>query len=156
MLDYTKIHVKIIVVLISLATVIIFISKKIESKIEAKTILKAIDGLKPKSNSDSETIVAEISAYTSRREEADDTPCINAWGDNICTLHKAGIRVIACPSRFNRLDLVEIDGREYRCLDRMNVRYRDGAYFDIYFGKDIEGARQFGRKTRRIAVYRQG
>lgn len=156
MMDYTKIHVKITIVVISLGVLIIFTSRKIESTKEVNAIREAIDGLEPKSHVTSETFTAEISAYTSRRAETDDTPCINAWGDNICNLHKAGIRIIACPSRFNRLDLVEIDGEAYRCLDRMNARYRNGDYFDVYFGKDVEGARQFGRKSRQIAIYHQG
>ncbi len=156
MLDYTKIHLKIAAVVIALGALIIFTSMKIESKKEVDAMRVAIEGLKPKKSVKSVTITAEISAYTSRRAETDDTPCINAWGDNICNLHKAGFRIIACPSRFNRLDLVEIDGKAYRCLDRMNARYRDGDFFDIYFGKDVKGARQFGRKSRRIAVYHQG
>ena len=67
----------------------------------------------------------------------------------------AGIRIIACPSRFNHPDLVEINGNQFRCLDRMNIRYMEDDYFDIYFGKDLEGAKKFVRQTQQIKVYHQ-
>ncbi len=154
-MSYTKIHIKIIVVVISLGAIIIIATKKIELMNEVNGLRKIVSGLRSKSNSTSEIIMAEISAYTSRKIETDDTPCINAWGDNICNLHNAGIRIIACPARLNRLDLVEINGTQFRCLDRMNIRYREGNYFDIYFGKNLEGAKKFGRQTQEIKVYHQ-
>lgn len=153
-MSYTKIHIRIITVVILLGVVIIFASK-IKLMNEVSELRKTINALQSKNKSTSEIIIAEVSAYTSRKIETDDTPCINAWGDNICNIHKAGIGIVACPSRFNRLDLIEINGEQFRCLDRMNVRYRNGNYFDIYFGMDLEGAKKFGRQTKQIKIYSQ-
>lgn len=153
-MSYTKIHIKIIIVVILLGVVIIFASK-IKLMNEVSELRKTINALQSKNKSTSEIIIAEVSAYTSRKIETDDTPCINAWGDNICNIHKAGIGIVACPSKFNRLDLIEIDGEQFRCLDRMNIRYRNGNYFDIYFGMDLEGAKKFGRQTKKIRIYNQ-
>ncbi len=122
---------------------------------EVSELRKTINAMQSNSESTSEIIIAEVSAYTSRKIETDDTPCINAWGDNICNIHEAGIGIVACPSRFNRLDLIEINGKQFLCLDRMNIRYRNGNYFDIYFGMDLEGAKKFGRQTKQIKIYNQ-
>ncbi len=153
-MSYPKIHIKIIIVVILLGLVSILASK-IKLMNEVSELRKTINALQSKNKSTSEIIIAEVSAYTSRKIETDDTPCINAWGDNICNIHKAGIGIIACPSRFNRLDLIEINGEQFRCLDRMNIRYRNGNYFDIYFGMDLEGANKFGRQTKKIRIYNQ-
>jgi len=153
-MSYTKIHIQIIIVVIVLGVVIIFASK-IKLINEVSELRKTINALQSKRKFSSKLIIAEVSAYTSRIVETDDTPCINAWGDNICNIHKAGIRIVACPSRFNRLDLIEIDGKRFHCLDRMNIRYRNGNYFDIYFGKDLEGAKKFGRQIKKIKIYNQ-
>ena len=153
-MSYTKIHIQIIIVVILLGIVIIFASK-IKLMNEVSELRKTINALQSKNKSTSEIIIAEVSAYTSRKIETDDTPCINAWGDNICNIHEAGIGIVACPSRFNRLDLIEINGEQFRCLDRMNIRYRNGNYFDIYFGMDLEGAKKFGRQTKQIKIYNQ-
>ncbi len=151
---YTKIHLQIIILVILLGVVIIFASK-IKLMNEVSELRKTINAMQSNSESTSEIIIAEVSAYTSRKIETDDTPCINAWGDNICNIHKAGIGIVACPSRFNRLDLIEINGDQFRCLDRMNIRYRNGNYFDIYFGMDLKGAKKFGRQTKQIKIYSQ-
>jgi len=153
-MSYTKIHIRIIIVVILLGVVIIFASK-IKLMNEVSELRKTIHAMQSNSESTSEIIIAEVSAYTSRKIETDDTPCINAWGDNICNIHKAGIGIVACPSRFNRLDLIEINGKQFLCLDRMNIRYRNGNYFDIYFGMDLEGAKKFGRQTKKIRIYNQ-
>jgi len=153
-MSYTKIHLQIVIVIILLGVVIIFASK-IKLMNEVSELRKTINAMQSNSESTSEIIIAEVSAYTSRKIETDDTPCINAWGDNICNIHKAGIGIIACPSRLNRLDLIEINGEQFRCLDRMNIRYRNGNYFDIYFGMDLEGAKKFGRQTKQIKIYSQ-
>jgi len=110
------------------------------------------------------TVTAMVTAYTSRVEETDDTPCISASGHNLCLT--AGIWVnddqeffddtqfIACPKRYPFKTIVEIpfrkvgercnlmmedcvdimSDRRYICLDRMNSRYDGEERFDIYFG----------------------
>ncbi len=153
-MSYSKIHIQIIIVVILLGIVIIFASK-IKLMNEVSELRKTINAMQSKNKSTSEIIIAEVSAYTSRKIETDDTPCINAWGDNICNIHEAGIGIVACPSKFNRLDLIEISGKQFHCLDRMNIRYRNGNYFDIYFGMDLEGAKKFGRQTKQIKIYSQ-
>jgi len=130
-------------------------ASKIKLMNEFSELRKRISEIQSKNESTADIIIAEVSAYTSRKIETDDTPCINAWGDNICNIHRAGIGIIACPSKFNRLDLIEINGKQFLCLDRMNIRYRNGNYFDVYFGMDLEGARKFGRQTKKIKIYNQ-
>ncbi len=91
------------------------------------------------------TIVAEVSAYTSRPEETDDTPFITASGtrvrDGIVAANglKFGTRV-RIPALFgDKVFVVE---------DRMNPRYgRD--HMDLWM-EDLAAAREFGR--RRVAV----
>ena len=85
----------------------------------------------------SRVINATISAYTSSVEETDDTPCENAWGWNICNLHKAGLRIIACPVKYEPSSLVEIEGVIYSCMDRMNQRLHPNDW-DLYMGQGEE------------------
>jgi len=153
-MNYTKIHVQIFIGVILFGVVVMFASK-IKLMNEFSELRKRISEIQSKNESTADIIIAEVSAYTSRKIETDDTPCINAWGDNICNIHRAGIGIIACPSKFNRLDLIEINGKQFLCLDRMNIRYRNGNYFDVYFGMDLEGARKFGRQTKKIKIYNQ-
>ena len=107
-------------------------------------------------------ISATVTAYTSDPAETDDTPCENAWGDNICELHEAGLKIIACPIEYKKGQLVTlimpIDdeigyGEIYICLDRMNSRYDGQERFDIYFGHDKQGALEFGKRTLNIKIY---
>ena len=84
---------------------------------------------------------AEASAYTSRPEETDDTPCISANGMDICQYD-------GCIVATNHLPLntyIEIEGFG-KCLvaDRMNRRYTYN--IDIYFIY-YQDAINFGRKS---------
>jgi len=92
---------------------------------------------------ETEWITAEASAYTSRVEECDDSPCISANGMNICEYN-------GCIVANNSLKLnsyVEVEGFG-KCLvaDRMNRRYGKNN-MDIYFGKDLKKALKFGRRN---------
>ena len=122
-----------------------------------------------------EIITAEITAYTSRPEETSGDPCISASGANICkdynfliNQEKALLRIAACPIRYEfgtRIEIVvgidEVFGAEiveyYVCLDRMNKRYQDGNYFDIYMGQGEEAyqrAMEWGRqKNVSVKIY---
>lgn len=71
-----------------------------------------------------EILQAEITAYTSDAAETDDTPDITASGQ------KTRKGIIACPGRYAFGTKVIIEGEEYECQDRMNIRYRDGNRFD--------------------------
>lgn len=90
-------------------------------------------------------VMAEVSAYTSSIDETDETPDITASGE------RTRDGVAACPSRYKFGTKIEIGGKEYVCLDRMNARYRDGNYFDIW----IEGkkeALEWGRRTLSVNI----
>ena len=91
------------------------------------------------------TIPAYITFYTPRPEETDDTPYHTASGERV----REGI--IACPNWLNFGDKVIIDGQSYACEDRMNERYRDGRYFDI-FTFDLEEALAFGRQEQVVNI----
>ena len=86
-------------------------------------------------------------AYNSTRAQTDSNPQLAAWGDRI----EPGMRIIAVSP-----DLVEagldrgtegrIEGLEgtWRVLDRTASRHRNR--IDIYMGKDIAAAREWGIK----------
>ena len=100
------------------------------------------------------SVLATITAYTSSPEETDNTPCENAWGWNICNLHKAGLRMVACPLEYEPSSLIEIDGIIYACMDRMNQEKHPDR-FDIYFGQGEEAkqkAMEWGIKTLPIKI----
>ena len=86
-------------------------------------------------------------AYTSRRVETQGNPRQAAWGDRL----KPGMKAVAVSRDLIPLGLghearITIDGLEgeYRVLDKMAARWRKR--IDIYFGDDLEGAREWGRR----------
>lgn len=87
-----------------------------------------------------EIVRASVSAYTSSPDETDDTPEINARGT------KPGPGSIACPTRYPFGTEVIIKDESYFCDDRMNPRYADGNYFDIWMESKAE-AIHWGRRT---------
>lgn len=93
------------------------------------------------------TIVASVSGYTSRPQETDDDPFITASGDHV---YDGGV---ACPSWLAFGDKVLISGKVYTCNDRMNVRYRQGNYFDIWFS-DLDAALSHGRQQLEVVILR--
>lgn len=92
-----------------------------------------------------ETMLAEVSAYTSSVDETDDTPNINAAGT------KPGPGSIACPSRYEFGTEIVIRDESYFCDDRMNPRYSGGDYFDIWMETKPE-AFQWGRRQVEVKV----
>lgn len=100
-------------------------------------------------NTNSLTVTA--TAYTSHPEETDATPSLAAWGDTL----KPGMKVIAVSRDLIEIGLshgveVSIDGIDgkYTVLDKMNKRWR--RKIDIYMGKDIEKAKEWGK--RRVVI----
>lgn len=95
------------------------------------------------------TISVEMSAYTSRVEETDSSPCISADGTNICEYD-------GCVVASNDYALgteIEVEGFGIcEVRDRMNKRYTATGNMDIYFGMDLDGALQFGRRNVNIRV----
>jgi 3D (Asp-Asp-Asp) domain-containing protein len=92
-------------------------------------------------------VIAEVSAYNNYASQT--------WGDP--NLMASGRRVfegaIACPSWLEFGTIVEINGRQYVCEDRMNIRYRNGNYFDIFL-YSYQEAKQFGRQSLPVIIYR--
>ena len=91
-------------------------------------------------------IRAVITKYTPRPEETQGDPYIMASNQMVYE------GSIACPEWLEFGRLVEIDGKPYICGDRMNQRFRQGNFFDI-FTFDLEEALEWGRQTRDIIVY---
>lgn len=92
-----------------------------------------------------------VTAYNSVPEQTDATPCIGAQGTDICKIYEAGENV--CAANFVPLGTkIEVEGLG-TCVvrDRMNARYHKRV--DWYMGMDISAARQFGVRTKQIAVY---
>lgn len=90
--------------------------------------------------------MAEVSAYTSRVQETDSSPCIAANGKDICKLHKQGIQT--CASNDYKLGAkLKIEGLgECINMDRMNKRYTGTGRVDFYMGMDLKGALNHGVK----------
>jgi 3D (Asp-Asp-Asp) domain-containing protein len=91
-------------------------------------------------------IKAQVTAYTSSPDET--------WGDPYITASgmRTGHGVAACPERLKFGTVIEIAGQKYTCLDRMNARYRDGDYFDIWM-PEKHLAYEWGRRNLEIKVY---
>ena len=90
-------------------------------------------------------IIREITMYTSREAETDDSPCISADGTNICQVDYA-----VCASNAFPLGTKLMIDKLGECLvkDRMNARYTQAV--DYYVKFDLTRAISFGRQ--RLAV----
>jgi len=86
---------------------------------------------------------SEISAYSPRIQETDNTPTINAMGLRV----KEGDIANNCLP-FN--SLVEIEGKIYVVRDRMNLRYGCN-HFDI-FTWNTQEALNFGRQIMAVKI----
>lgn len=97
------------------------------------------------------TIDVTATAYNSTRAQTDGSPQLTAWGDSL----KPGMPYIAVSRDLQRLGLthntpVKIEGLKgtYLVKDKMHYRWRKK--IDIYMGKDIKAAREWGRKKVKI------
>jgi 3D (Asp-Asp-Asp) domain-containing protein len=86
-------------------------------------------------------------AYNSTRAQTDSKPHLAAWGDRI----EPGMQIIAVSPDLVKAGLdrgteVRIEGLEgtWRVLDRTASRHRNR--IDIYMGKDVAAARDWGIK----------
>lgn len=98
------------------------------------------------------TVTATVTAYTSRVEETDATPCIAADGSDICERYAKGERI--CASNDYKLGTaLDIKGLG-RCIvsDRMNKRYTGTGRVDYYMGYDLTAARQWGARKTSISL----
>ncbi|WP_298939996.1 hypothetical protein [uncultured Psychromonas sp.] len=99
-----------------------------------------------------QSLTVTASAYTSTRGETDSTPNQAAWGDIL----KPGMKSIAVSRDLIKLGLshrqeVRIKGFEgtFRVLDKMNKRWKNK--IDIYMGKDVQKAREWGKQQ--VVIY---
>lgn len=60
--------------------------------------------------------------------------------------------VAACPNRYPFGTVIEIRKKKYVCLDRMNPRYAEGNYFDIFMW-EVDDAINWGRRNLTVKIY---
>ena len=89
-------------------------------------------------------VVTEVTGYSSEVGQTDSTPHLTA------AQTKVRDGVIACPRYIKFFTKVEVNGKEYICEDRMNIRHKDR--FDIWFPSTQE-ALQFGIKTLTVIIH---
>ncbi|SMY37062.1 hypothetical protein PMAL9190_02804 [Photobacterium malacitanum] len=94
-------------------------------------------------------------AYNSVRSQTDASPNIAAWGDRL----KPGMKAIAVSRDLLKMGLkrgskVKISGLpgEYVVLDKMHHRWN--RKIDIYMGKDVRAAKNWGKRRVTITVVR--
>lgn len=90
-------------------------------------------------------MTVKASAYNSVVAQTNADPTLAAWGDRL----KPGMKAVAVSRDLIRQGLthntlIEIEGLpgKYRVLDKMNKRWT--RKIDIYMGKDVEAAREWG------------
>lgn len=92
-----------------------------------------------------------VTAYNSTRAQTDGNPRRAAWNNRL----KPGMRAVAVsrdliPMGLDNQAEVYIEGFDepYVVMDKMNRRFE--RRIDIYFGKDVRAAREFGEQTATI------
>ncbi|MDT0676939.1 3D domain-containing protein [Autumnicola musiva] len=98
-----------------------------------------------------DTLNVTVSAYNSLHYQAEGDPNITAWGDTL----KPGTKAIAVSRDLIKKGLdyntrVKIEGfnGEFLVKDKMHYRWKNK--IDIYMGKNVKKARNFGRKKLEI------
>ena len=101
---------------------------------------------------DWDTICVTATAYNSVEYQTEGHPSITAWGDTL----KPGMNAIAISRDLLKLGLdhnskIKIEGFDsvFLIKDKMHYRWRNR--IDIYMGKDVERARNFGRQKINIS-----
>lgn len=96
-------------------------------------------------------LTVKASAYNSLRYQTSADPNIAAWGDSL----KPGMWVVAVSRDLLKLGLkhntpIKIQGFDsvFYVKDKMNYRYKNR--IDIYMGKDVKKAKEWGVKTLKI------
>ena len=92
------------------------------------------------------SVLASISGYNATVEQCDSTPFIMASGKRV---YEGAIANNCLEFGTN----VKIGEDWYVVEDRMNKRYNDCRYFDIFFWSEEE-AKQWGRRTIKIEVHK--
>jgi 3D (Asp-Asp-Asp) domain-containing protein len=113
---------------------------------EHETVLQTIATTPQEAHRGSQRLQASVSAFNSEVGQTDDTPFITASGTHVHS------QTAACPSRYPFGTRIRVQGMgEYICEDRMNARYREGDYFDLWMA-DRESAIQWGRRTVSVVI----
>jgi|SRR5690606_11786105 len=93
----------------------------------------------------------KASAYNSTKAQTVGNPSIGAWGDKL----KPGIKAIAISRDLIKLGITrntpfKIEGFSgyYLVKDKMHARHRNK--IDLYMGKDIQKAREFGIQNLKV------
>jgi 3D (Asp-Asp-Asp) domain-containing protein len=98
------------------------------------------------------TLRVKASAFNSLDEQTDSSPSVGAWGDRLTP----GMKAIAVSAdlmemglaRGQRVRIHGLDG-EYVVADRMSSRWQ--RKIDIYMGKDVKAARDWG--VREVEIF---
>lgn len=90
-----------------------------------------------------QAVQATVTAYTSSEDETDSTPFENASGT------RPARGSVACPRELAFGTQVVIDGKTYRCDDRMHSKYADR--YDIWVESKAE-AFEWGRRTLAVVI----
>lgn len=98
------------------------------------------------------SLEVNVSAYNSVPSQTDSLPTLAAWGDTL----RPGMNCIAVSRDLIALGLdhntqVKINGREgvYLVKDKMHPRWKNRV--DIYMGKNVKAAKEWGRKKLMIS-----
>ena len=120
---------------------------------QAPSVLKSADGGVEKEETGLPATYRTVTAYTSKEEQTDSTPCISANGSDICEMWKIGIQT--CAANFVPFGTVlildnqeEPDGDDaIVCVvaDRLASKYPNRV--DLYMGYDTARAIEFGKRT---------
>lgn len=92
-----------------------------------------------------QVLTVQASAYNSLAAQTNDNPTLAAWGDTLTPGMKAvAVSRDLIKEGLTYNTLIEIDGLpgQYRVLDKMNKRWT--RKIDIYMGKDVDAAREWG------------
>lgn len=113
--------------------------------LDPKGVIYIKEGTDPAWGKIKEPRLLEVSAYTSRVQETDASPCIHADGSNICDRFKKGEKMVAynCAKLGSKL---KIGDTVYTVVDRLAPRYTASCRIDIYMGMDLKGALKHGVK----------
>lgn len=98
------------------------------------------------------TVIKTVTAYNSVPEQTDSTPCIAAYGDNICALEKKGDH--SCAASFPYGTKLNVPGKGVCTVrDVLAPKYADRV--DWYEGgaDKIVTARQFGIQKLQVSIY---
>jgi len=92
-----------------------------------------------------------ITAYNSTRAQTDGNPNVAAWNNRLDpNVPSVAVSRDLIPMGLGNGTKIYIKGLggPYMVLDKMNSRFKRRV--DLYFGKDVKAARQFGKTTATI------